>query len=403
MSDRQREAARRILAGLAGLTLLFAVAPSAASAAESPTARLLGAGSGRFEVVAEPGADGVRLAELAAAAWTEWSGPLGLPARLPVAITVRLVPESGWPSDDLPWRVVVEPTGVASVWIRAGGESGVVRERRWLSALAEGVLRRRALLEGVALEKVAAPTWLVAAAAEAMIVAERPSMLDAWQAEVAQETNSATLRDVLFWAKRGSVSSDEPRRRAAFGIWLWLREESGRSGSWERLVGALLAGETPGVALAREFSRMTRRPTEAREWELAWRVAKARLIALRLVPMMNAAESRLWIERVARVVAVDTRTGEERVATAWGEWGLREEPWMLTERAERARLMTGNFAQIHPFYRNAAGSLGRAWVALAEGREKAWREASMDWARDMETGRALEDASRRLLDGVSKN
>src|SRR4051812_9797030 len=59
------------------------VASVAAGTPEKNPLRLHGVGSGRFEVVAEPGLEGVRLAELANAAWSEWSGPLGLPSRLP--------------------------------------------------------------------------------------------------------------------------------------------------------------------------------------------------------------------------------------------------------------------------------------------------------------------------------
>lgn len=361
--------------------------------------RLHGAGSGRFEVVAEPGPEGVRLAELAAAAWSEWSGALGLPGRLPVAITVRLVPEEKWSFGENRSWVTAGPAGVVSVWICATGEAGVARDRRWLSALAEGALMRKGLLIGGAPEQAVAPAWLVAAAAETVVVAERPAMLDAWQAEVGGGEPVAGLREVLLWAARTPGGLDESGRRvAAYGVWLWLREESGRSDAWGRFVRALLGGESPGAALAREFGWLTPRPAEAREWELAWRVALRRLAALRTGPVMDPAESRLWVERIARFVAVDPRTDEERLLPAWGEWGSREEAWLRAERAERSRLIAANFTRLHPFYRNAAGSLGRAWAALAEGREAAWREASVDWARDIDTGRVLEDASRELLD-----
>jgi hypothetical protein len=61
-------------------------------------------------------------------------------------------------------------------------------------------------------------------------------------------------------------------------------------------------------------------------------------------------------------------------------------------------LLAAEYLRFHPFYRNAAGSLGRAWTALAEGREQEWRTATEEWAEDMASGRSLEEASRRLLD-----
>lgn len=386
-----------------GAGLALGVAAPAARAAEPDPVRLLGSGSGRFEVVAEPGPDGLRLAELALAAWSEWSGPLGLPARLPMAITVRLIPEARWAFGAEDARVAVEQSGVVTVWIRAGGTAGLERERRWLAALAEGALRRKALLLGVEPAKAKAPAWLSAAAAEAMVVAERPAMLDAWQTEEGRGERAADLREVLLWVDRSPGEATEARRRAAFGVWLWLREESARSGAWERLLVSIVRGESPGAALAREFSRLAERPSEAREWELAWQVGRARLIGARVTPMMSAAESRAWIERVARVVALETSSGEERVMPVWGEWASREQTWLRVERAERTRLLAANLNRLHPFYRNAAGSLGRVWTAWAEGREAAWRQASIEWTQDWEAGRMLEDASRRLLDEATGN
>jgi|GEM_PF-969799 hypothetical protein len=396
-------AGRKALAWRFALVFLGVVFPLRAAAGGEPVpVHLLGAGSGRFEVVTEPGAEGVRLAELAAAAWQEWRAPMGLPGRLPVAITVRLVPDEKWGWGEIRSRVEAGPAGVVSVWIRGDGDDGAARDRRWLAALAEGALLRKALLVGISSERAVAPAWLAAAAAEAVVVAENPAMFDAWQAEVAGNERVAGLREILFWEKGESDESESVLRAAAYGVWLWLREESGRSDGWPRFVGAILGGESPGAALVREFSRLTPRPTEAREWELAWRVAAGRLVSMRNRPVMDPAESRLWIERVARLVAFDPRTNEERVLPACGEWGSRGEAWLRVERGERARLIEANFLRLHPFYRNAAGSLGRAWTALASGRETAWREAGLDWENDLDAGRELEAASRALLDEASR-
>ncbi len=383
----------------------IARAQGTASAAPLPPAtptkqavRLHSEGSGRFEVLSSPGSDGARLAALADAAWTEWAGALGLPARLPTAIIVRLSPRDDWGFGEVPSRVVVDPAGIVSVWIRADGGSGVSRERLWLRALAEGVLRRKAVLLGLDPAKTRAPRWLAAAAAEAAVVAERPSMMDAWRGDFGGLAHPAGLREILLGEVADPVDANEARDTAAYGVWLWLRDESGKSGAWERFVGALLGGESSGAALAREFSRLTPRPREAREWELAWRVAAARFAFARTTPMFTAEESRRRLERLSRVVVMEARTGAERVLPPWGEWVSREEPWAKAVLAERAGIIEVDFTRFHPFYSNAAGSLGRAWSALGAGREKDWRAASVEWARDMEDGRVLENASRALLD-----
>lgn len=391
---------------LAGVLLCAAAAlrgedaPPAATAsppgpaAKPEEARLHGAGSGRFEIISAPGAEGVALAEWAELAWASWREPLGLPSRLPNSITVRLVPEPQWPFGPDAARINAEPGGVVSVWIRAGGEPGVARERRRLTALAEGVLRRKAFLAGADPARAKTPAWLAAAAAEAALMAARPAMLDAWQASMRAE-KPASLRQILLWAGDGVEGGE---RRSALGVWLWLREAGGPSKAWERFADALIAGESPGGALAREYARLTPRAAEAREWELAWRVAAARLARARATPVMEPAETRRRLERIARIVTLDTQSGAERGLPAWGEWATRREAWPAAERAERSRMLVADFTRLHPFYRNAAGSLGRAWTALAEGREDAWRSAAAEWAQDMETGRVLEEASRRLLD-----
>jgi len=237
-----------------------------------------------------------------------------------------------------------------------------------------------------------------AAAAEAAIVAERPSMMDAWRGDFGGLVHPAGLREILLGEVADPVGANEASDTAAYGVWLWLRDESGKSGAWERFVGALLGGESSGAALAREFSRLTPRPREAREWELAWRVAAARFAFARTTPMFTAEESRRRLERLSRVVVMEARTGAERVLPPWGEWASREEPWAKAVLAERAGIIEVDFTRFHPFYSNAAGSLGRAWSALGAGRGKDWRAASVEWSRDMEDGRVLENASRALLD-----
>jgi hypothetical protein len=69
------------------------------------------------------------------------------------------------------------------------------------------------------------------------------------------------------------------------------------------------------------------------------------------------------------------------------------------ERDERAAWLTVNFHRLHPFYRNAGGSLGRCWLAQREGHEAPRKAALAEWRDDLAAGLALERGSRAALDG----
>jgi hypothetical protein len=368
-----------------------------ASAPEAPEPRLIGGGSGRFEVIAEPGPEALRLAELAENAWLEWREPLGLPSRLPTTITVRLVPMKSWRGGERRHFVAAGHGGVVTVWIRGDAGGGLAAERAWLGALAEGVLKRKSVLLGGSPD-LEAPAWLAEAAAEAAIFAARPAMLDAWQAEMRREEAPARLREVLIRAGEAGAGGGRGRSLGAAGVWLWLRGEGLRNGAWARFLDSVLLGESPGGALAREYASIVPAGADAREWELAWRVAAARLAAAQQTPVLEPAEARRRIERLGRLVVFDVAAGGERVQAPVGEWQTRREAWPAGERRARAAFLAAELPRMHPFYRNAAVSLGRAWQALAEGREGEWREAGAEWGEDWAAGRALEAASARLLD-----
>lgn len=390
----ERGVGRRGRAGWWGLALglVFAAGPVGLSrGAETPPAVVHGAGEGRFVVIAPQGPEGVLLAQLGEQAWGRWREPLGLPLRLDSGIVVRLIPGESGAEGTRGWTVLSQPGGVVTVRIQLGGEGGSARERLWLRALAEGALRRRAMLSGISPGVVRVPSWLVVGAAEDVLVARRPALLDDWRAGRRGEGVAPALRGVLLGGDAAGESS------SAFALWWWLREASGRSGAWGRFLPALLAGEAPGAALAREFSALVPPGAEAREWELAWQVASAALAHGSALPVMEPGESRRRLEVLARMVITDPVSRTERVLPAWGEWATRDLGWVTEERRRRAQVLLADFDRHHPFFRNAAGSLGRAWLALDEGREDAWRSASAEWARDFAEGLELEAASSRLL------
>ena len=381
-------------------------AAPAARPAESG-ARLYGAGGGRFDVIAEAGEGGRRLATLAGEAWGVWRDGLALPERWPVALTARLVPERDWRLPEPAWRVAGEPGGIVTVWIRDDGAPGIERDRRWLMALAEGALHRQAVALGVLPESIWIPDWLVAGAAEAALASgERQAMQDAWRQAARRAARQPALSGLLGW-KGGAQDAwreGDVRTVAAYGLWQWWRAESGASTSWRRLLAGLLGGGAPRRVLNEAYGQRFRTMTSA-ELELAWQTAAAGLARVSITPMFSAEESRRWLGEMDRLVVLVAAGAEaepaERALRLSEVWDDRREPMVARERGRRGRLLAVNFTRVHPFYRNAAGSLGRAWLALEGRREQEWRAAREEWQEDMAIGLELERASASLLDALS--
>lgn len=396
---------------LVGFCVCAVVATGEPDAARMPAmsesaARLYGSGSGRFYVIAEAGEGGRRLATLTEEAWTVWRDGLALPERWPVALTARLVPEADWSLPEPAWRVVGEPGGIVTVWIRDDGKPGVERDRRWLMALAEAVLYRQAVALGVLSERIWIPDWLVAGAAEAALTSgERVSMQDAWRQAARRARRQPPLTGLLGW-KGGAQEAwreGDARTVAAHGLWQWWRTESGGSTAWRRLLAGLLGGGMPRRVLNEAYGERFRTMTSA-ELELAWQTAVAGLARVSTTPMFSAEESRHWLGEMDRLVVVAAGAEAEpaeRVLRLSEGWDERREPMLAGERRRRGDVLAVNFARMHPFYRNAAGSLGRAWLALEGRREQEWRAAREEWMEDMAIGRELERASASLLDELS--
>jgi hypothetical protein len=400
-----------VVASFFGAWLLIAVAGFAQTERiEQPgtareTASLYGAGSGRLEVVAETGADGRRLAFLGEEAWEVWRDPFGLPDRWPAAVTVRLVPEDRWTAAEPAWRVVGEAAGIVTVWIKGGGEPGAARDRRWLMALAEGVLHRQALSLGVTPERLWMPDWLIAGGAEAVLTTgERVALLDSWRQAARRGGRMPGLMTLLTW--KGGLQrmsdGDDARVLASFAAWQWLRAESGNTAGWRRLVAGLIAGAPPRLALNAAYGdRFRRMPVD--DLELIWQISAAAFARLQSLPSLSAAESRRWLDQLDRLVVIDAEAEATEKALRLSEvWAERRESVIARTRAERTSLLTGGFARVHPFYRNAAGSLGRVWLAQDSGKERAWVQAREEWRADKATGRELERASAALLDEASR-
>ena len=394
--------------GCALAPLAPAQVPAGAEAESSPArgaeeARAYGLRSGRFVVVAAPGADGLRLARLAEESWEFWRQGLFLPERMSTPVTVRLQPEEGWTVAEPHWRVVVEPGGVITLWLRGGGEPGTARDRRWLTALAASALQRQAVFLGVPADRAAAPDWLALAAAEAALVRMNPALLDAWCQDATRTGRMPPLQALLAWQRAQSSPETDPRRLAAFGAWRWLRANPAGEAGWRKFLGELLSGTSPGSALVRSYGGSFS-GADAAEIELAWQVGASAMARTVTVPLMEAEESRLRLEQADRLVAaraLDPRA--EEVVSLAEQWSTRRDAFVADAREARLAWLESNFARLHPFYRNAGASLGRALVAQRDGDAGAWAAALWDWRRDLAAGRELEAGSRALLDEPPPN
>lgn len=361
---------------------------------------------GRFEVATASAArdEGAALATLAEQAWERWRGPLGLPDRLATGITVRLTPPEQWSVPEPAWRVGADPSGVVSLWIRGGGEAGVSRDRIRLTALAEAALLRLTILRGAPGEHRKVPAWLAVAAAEAALTANRPALLDAWRQLATRPGGVASLQAILTWMndqpidlQSSEIRPEYPHRVGAFALWLWLQAESTGTASWGQFTAELLRGTAPGAALIRTYPNRLARP-EAAELELAWWAASAHLARMQTIPLFGAEESRLQLARLTRLVVVRLEGSSEEVMDLANAGGIDVTGYAASERDARADWLTAYFARIHPFYRNAAGSLGRVWLAQKAKDETARRQATEEWRADFAAGESLQRASTALLD-----
>ena len=353
---------------------------------------------GRFEVAAEDAEAGGRLARLAEEAWAVWRGPLGLPDRWTTGVTVRLTPSGAWGFREPSWRVAAEATGVVSLWIREGDASGVGRERRQAAALAAAALTRLAISQGAGGGEGAAPDWLCAAAAEAALIDARPALGDAWRQTAVRPGGVAGLEAILKWRGAQTADAADPHWAGAHGLWRWLVAGPGRADTGPRFVAGLLAGEAPGLALTRVYGSTLARPERA-ELELAWRTTAAALAREQATPLLDAAVTRRHLERLARLVVTPAAGGPEEALELGSLPAVETRGYPAGEREERARWLAANFTRLHPFYRNAAGSLGRSWEAQEAGDDAAREGAVQEWRADLAAGLELERASAAALDG----
>lgn len=363
--------------------------PSGAAqvAGGEPGASVYYSGPGRFEIVVLNPKDAQRALELGRVVWGTLSGPLSLPAQgYPVPISVRLVPESKW-TEAAPFNVTAEPPGLVIVRVRWSEtlEPLVLRH-----ALVQGLILRQAIAWHGATASATVPFWLEQACVNFSRTRERPALLDQFQQESSAVLTPPPLRALLLW-KRGAV---EARAWELASLWLMLQlqAESGGSGKWETWLRGVLGGAAPLDTLPRAYAGLW---TDFPAMELWWQTSYHHQRRVRGTPLMTPEASRAWLADRSRWLAA--RDGVEVVLPLGELVGLRGEAWVKKEMGERMRQSGAVLGVIHPYYANAAISLGRIYEASLKSDVGGVKTAVSEFERDAVDGRELEDTVNEIL------
>ncbi len=351
---------------------------------------MVGSAAGRFEIAAIDSTAAHGVAAVAEEGWRLLEGPLGLPAAFSSPVFVRLLP-SAEQAGAGPFRVNVEPGGVVSVWLHASAGSEAVLRR----ALVRGLLSRLAVAQTGGIETPAVPRWLEEACAGWWATRAIGAQLDALKLQTAR-LSPPGIAALLDWPRGGA---ERPEFSGA-AVWLltFLQTESGPAGEWPAFLRRLLAGGDAQAALAacypgRFFG------TAARElwWQTGWHHARR----IRVLPVIDAIESRAQLGALARFVFA-TGEGEVDVLVSLRAALARSgEPIVAAEVTRRAVELGRLIPALHPFYRNAGMALAEA---LGPGQKKAQRcdVLCAAFERDWRDAVELEEAASSALDALER-
>jgi hypothetical protein len=326
--------------------------------------------------------------------WQSLERPLDLPLRgFPSSITVRLLPAAQW-SVGVPFQAAAELGGRVTVRVRWSPDAaGTVAVRE---ALVQALLMRVAIAWHGLGPSLRVPSWLEQGCLGWTLTHARPALLDEWQQDSAGVAPPALVRIL-------SLKRDTPVTRLDELGTLWLlahlQAESGPERRWPVLLRAMLGGEDPLAALGRIYGGYFNDDT-ARElwWQVGWH-SQRRLAA---AAVNTAADSRAWVAGRARWVA---RRGDADILLGLDDvYAARQEPWVAAEVQQRIGQLRGELGSnlLHPFFRNAAVSLGRAYEAARVGNQGAFAVAAADAERDYADGLELEKASDTALNQLEQ-
>jgi len=344
-------------------------------------------GDGQFEIIATEAPAAQQALILANSVWRSLAKPLGLPAAgFSSAVAVRLVPAKDW-TDPAFFTVVAEPGGLVGVRICWSDKIDARIMRR---ALVQAVILRQAVAWHGAKQGLTVPLWLEQACTAQGEVRDRPAMFDAMQQESAQLT-PPPLEELLKW-ERGQA---EERGRVLASYWLfqYLQAESGDAPRWGRWVRAVLGGADPMKALRDNYGAAWKDETSRELW---WQVGFHDERLTSTVPLMSMEETRNWLADRCRWLAI--KDGREQVLALDDLWTLRKTPWIKNGMEERSQQLQNLLPRLHPFYKNAAISMGRMYQAAGKGAEEEFKAAKQALSQDAIDGRELENATGAALD-----
>ncbi|MBL9188748.1 MAG: hypothetical protein JNK23_14795 [Opitutaceae bacterium] len=340
---------------------------------------------GQFEISAVDSAAAHAVAVLAEDGWRRLAPPLELPSSFATPVYVRII--SSAPE---PFAVTAESGGVVSVRLDAQAQPAQVRR-----ALVQGLLLRLAVAHHGVNERLAVPRWLEEACAGWWRTRADAAQLDALK-QASEHERPPLLSAVLGWAHGGGPRPD----LSAASVWLLtvLQTESGRGREWPALLGRLLRGDDPEVALGACYPGRFASPAERELW---WQTCWHQAVRARPLPALSIADSRVQLGALARFVFAAGAEEADVVLPLPDVLARATEPIVAAELARRAGELSRVLATLHPFYRNAGLSLAEAFAArtAAPGKRAA---AAATFARDWGDALLLEAASKAALDAAEK-
>jgi hypothetical protein len=375
----------RRLFGSSGVSLLLVAALASAGRAQAAAGApvLFQSAPGRFEVAAADVEAARAVVAAAGEAWDALTPALGLPEAFASPVYVRVMPAGAW-AGPVAFHVWAEPGGVVSLRMRAASPPAEIRR-----AIVEALLTRLAIWHHGAASARTVPRWLVEGAVSRWETQVDPARLDLLQQETATMA-PPPLEAVLSWR---DDDADSRRLRAGAGWLVRFLAEEGEGGEWTACRDHLLAGMESSRALAMSYPG---RFAEAGERELWWQVGWHAQQRARTLPLWDAADSRAAIADAVRIVM--SREGRD-VVVAPPDWpALARSPAGRAEIARRTRALEKRAAIWHPFYRNAALSLGRLLQQAGAGEAGAFATALAAFDTDWRAGAELEAASARALE-----
>jgi hypothetical protein len=346
---------------------------------------------GRFEIASASDTAVRSAVVMAEELWRTLAAPLLLPTEgFPSSIAVTLFSPTQW-SGDTPFRTYAEPAGRVSVRVRwSADEAGQAALRR---ALAQALLMRRATAARGLVPGLAVPYWLENAAVAWSLTSERPGALDRWQRESVRAT-PPPLAAVLA-QRRGSPVSREGELAA---LWLFAHLQSESSPveqRWPRYLAAVLGGADPAETLGQFYGDFF---PDAAARELWWQVGWHARLRQSAQAADTATETRAWLAERAAWTGRRVKDGADTALAPDEVFAARSTPWIAEELARRLLQLRAGLPTAHPFYRNAALSLGRTYETALAGDRRAFAQAQADLIRDIADGRELEQATTAALD-----